>query len=458
MHHSTKSNVSNRFGLNILATGVLLCLLEIVLVLALVPEPGRWILVWALLALNILALAFLNLRRLRVQNRATAETRRFQEADHTLEIAYETLPYMRQGLNPETALKSALIIQKISGVAAVAITDREKVLSFTGAGCEKHPPGEEILAAAAKEAIAYGRTKIVDSQRQLNCPRRKACDCPLGAAVAVPLVSQGEAAGAVILFGPRDGEMPPHIVNLATGVAQLLGMQIELAELDRQAHLLWKAELDALRAQINPHFLFNTLNTIIMYSRINPEKARRLLVRLAEFFRQTLKSSGHFHTFHEELHYIRTYLYLEQARFQDRLKARYRIDQGTLRALVPVLTIQPIVENAVKYGIGQKVGMGTVEIAARVEEGILVVSISDDGVGMSSELLGKVLQPGFGSGNGVGLSNLWERLRRLYGEEFRFKMESKEGEGTMVTLSFPLLYAEEKEGLPDEIEGPHRGR
>lgn len=457
MHQDASRNILDSFRVNLFTTAVLLCLLETMLVWAIVTGPGRWLLAGALIALNALALVFLNRSRLKVQHRVSTETGRFQQVDHTLEIAYKTLSYMRQGLNPETALKSAQIIQKISGVAAVAITDREKVLSFIGAGCDKHPPGEEILTAATREAIAHGRTKIVNSQRELDCPRRKHCDCPLGAAVAVPLISRGEVMGAVILFEANDGEMPPYIVNLATGIAQLLGMQIELAELDRQVHLLWKAELDALRAQINPHFLFNTLNTIIMYSRISPEKARRLLVRLAEFFRQTLKSSGHFHTFHEELHYIRTYLYLEQARFQDRLKVRYRVDQATLRALVPVLTIQPIVENAVKYGIGKKIGVGTVEITATVQEGALVVSIRDDGVGMSPQLLGQVLQPGFGSGNGVGLNNLWERLRRLYGEEFRFKMESKEGEGTVVTLRFPLQYAEEKEGLPYEVEGAHRG-
>lgn len=457
MSRGSSQNILANFHTSLLVTGALLSVGEAILVLAAVPGHVRWLLAVLLLGFNTAAFLYLDHRRLTVQHRFTVETRDYQQVDRTLQIAYETLPYMRRGLNPETALKTAQIIQKISDVAAVAITDRERVLAFIGAGCENHPPGNEILTEATKEALATGQIKIVKNQRQLNCPRRETCNCPLAAAVIVPLISRGEVVGAVKLYETKDGELPPYIIKLATGIAQLLSMQIELADLDRQVQLACKAELDALRAQINPHFLFNTLNTIIMYSRTNPEKARRLLIHLAEFFRHTLKSSGHFHTFHEELKYIRTYLYLEKARFKDKLKVRYRVDPSTLQALVPVLTIQPIVENAVKHGIAQKTEKGTVEISATVQGGLLMVSIKDDGVGMPPHLLSQVLQPGFGSGNGVGLSNVWERLRRLYGEDFSFKIDSTEGKGTTVILIFPLQYAGAKEEEIDEAKSTHRG-
>jgi len=185
-------------------------------------------------------------------------------------------------------------------VPAVAITNKEQVLSYLGVGCEMHQPGDKILTEATKEVIRTGRHKVVQTAKQLNCPVEN-CDCPLAAAVIVPFKNKNEVVGTLKLYQTEDGQLPPHVIRLAIGIGQLLSLQIELSELDRQTQLLTMAKLDALHAQINPHFFFNTLNTIIMYSRTNPDRARRLLIRLAEFFRQTLKRHGHFITLREEL-------------------------------------------------------------------------------------------------------------------------------------------------------------
>ncbi len=356
--------------------------------------------------------------------------------DPTLQIANQTLPFIRRGLNEETATNTAEIIHKIGDVAAVAITDRERVLAYIGAGSDHHKAGGPIMTIATREVIRTGAMKIVNDGYGLDCP---VPNCPLQSAVIVPLKCKGEIMGTVKLYRTQEGDMPSATVKLGVGVAQLLGMQMELAELDRQAQLVTKAELDALHAQINPHFLFNTLNTIIMFSRTNPETARRLLIRLASFFRHALKRHGHFNTLKEEIEYLNTYLVLERARFREKLRIVREIDKNLLEYKVPVLTIQPLVENAIKHGILPKPGQGTIQITVRKHDNEMLIVIRDDGVGIDPDIQNQVLTPGFGSGNGVGLSNVHERLKGLFGKEYGLRIVSVPGEGTSVYVRIPLV-------------------
>ena len=356
--------------------------------------------------------------------------------DPTLQIANQTLPFLRRGLNEETASITAEIIRKIADVAAVAITDRARVLAYIGAGSDHHKAGGPIMTIATRDVIKTGEMKIIQDNYGLDCP---VPNCPLQSAVVVPLKCKGEVMGTVKLYRTQQGDMTPATVKLAVGVAQLLGMQMELAELDRQAQLVTKAELDALQAQINPHFLFNTLNTIIMFSRTNPETARRLLIRLASFFRHALKRHGHFNTLKEEIEYFNTYLILERARFREKLRVVREIDEELMEYKIPVLTIQPLVENAIKHGILPKPGQGTVQVTVRKDDNEMLIVIRDDGVGIEPALQTKVLTPGFGSGNGVGLSNVHERLKGLFGEEYGLRIVSVPGEGTSVYVRIPLV-------------------
>lgn len=356
--------------------------------------------------------------------------------DFTLQIASETLPYLRRGLNEETAAKTVEIIQKIADVAAVAITDKERVLGYLGAGADHHKAGRPILTEATRETLATGQLKVVQNRSDLQCP---VWSCPLESAVIAPLRSRGEVVGTIKLYLITQGEVPENIIKLAVGIAQLLGMQMELAELDRQVQLVTKAELDALQAQINPHFLFNALNTIIMFSRTNPETARRLLIRLASFFRYALKRHGRFNNLKEEIEYLNTYLILEKARFREKLRIVREIDESLLSCQVPVLTIQPLVENAIKHGILPKEGPGTVQITAHPVNGEVLITVRDDGVGIDPKRLLEVLKPGIGSGNGVGLSNVHERLKSLFGKDYGLKIASTPNVGTRVYVRVPLI-------------------
>ncbi|ACX52851.1 signal transduction histidine kinase, LytS [Ammonifex degensii KC4] len=402
-------------------------------------------------------LLFLILRRRGGEERISVRALDSQALDPTLKIADETLPYLRRGLNPETAVKIAEIIQRIGDVPAVAITDRERILAFLGPGCDRHPPGGGIVTHATKRVIETGEIKVVERRADFECPV-KDCVCPLGAAVIVPLKCRGEVVGTVKLYRTEEGPLPRTLVNLAVGIAQILGIQMELAELDRQAQLVTKAQLDALRAQINPHFLFNTLNTIIMFSRTNPDRARRLLIRLASFFRHALKSTGHFTTLREEMECVNTYLVLEKARFGQKLRFVRSIDKTLYDYLVPVLTLQPLVENAIKHGITPKLGPGTVRISVRRQGEEMRVEVADDGVGIPPEIMPKILTPGSASGSGVGLYNVHERLRGLFGEGYGLEIKSEPGKGTTVRFRLPLLReVKEEEGGKVEAQGFDRG-
>ena len=192
------------------------------------------------------------------------------------------------------------------------------------------------------------------------------------------------------------------------------------------------AQLAALRAQINPHFLFNSLNSIAQLIHVDPSKAETCVERLAEIFRYILhRSEQEFVPLADELQMTTAYLDIERARFDDRLVVETSVDPRALRQLIPNLVLQPLVENAVKHGLSRKVGRGTLSIDARFSGDVLTLTVGDDGLGIPPSLLANVFE------RGVGLRNLRARLERLYGPEHLPEITSVPGEGTRVRLRLP---------------------
>lgn len=357
--------------------------------------------------------------------------------DTTLRISGETLPYLRQGLNRESAQKIVEIMKKITEVDAVAITDTQEILGFAGVGCKRHRQGGIILTQGTKKVLMSGQPRIVSDSQILSCDD-PTCPHPLKSAVIAPLKFRDQVVGTFKLYRCSSDPLPPHIARLAVGIAQLLGIQMELAELDRQRQLATKARLEALQAQIRPHFLFNVLNTIIHFSRTDVEKARELLVQLATFFRKSLNYRSSFITLQDEVEYINTYLSLEKARFGDKLQVKFKLDPKALNVPVPILTLQPLVENAVVHGLAPKEEGGEVGVLVRKVRDEIQVLVFDNGIGMDAETVRRIFEEGYGTGMGLGITNVNDRLVSLYGHRYRLRVKSSPGRGTAVRVRIPL--------------------
>ncbi len=210
-------------------------------------------------------------------------------------------------------------------------------------------------------------------------------------------------------------------------------VRIEM-NLEQYQQLLLKARMDALSAQINPHFLFNTLNTVASLIRFDPDLARVVLVKLSNILRRLLRKHESFVPLREELNFIDDYLDIEVVRFgRDNLQIFKQVDDRTLDAFVPSMLLQPIVENSLKHGLAPKLEGGQIYIRTSSHEGRLVIEVEDNGVGIPEVRLAQV------HSDGIGISNVQERLRVLYGTEFHMNISSQEGKGTLIRIEVPEL-------------------
>jgi len=225
-------------------------------------------------------------------------------------------------------------------------------------------------------------------------------------------------------------------------------------KLEEQKRLVLEARLDALRRQINPHFLFNTLNSIGSLVRFRPELAREMIVRLANILRALLREHDSFVPFRDELAFTDDYLGIEVVRFgTDKLRVQREIEPETLEVMVPSMVLQPLIENSIKHGLEPRLEGGTVTVRSRVRDGRLVVDVEDDGVGIMparAAAVGAVTAQSK-SGNGIGMKNVRERLEVLYGGEARFEVESRPGRGTRVTLEMPMVYYATEDGASPAV-------
>lgn len=210
------------------------------------------------------------------------------------------------------------------------------------------------------------------------------------------------------------------------------------ARLKQHEDLLLNARMTALASQINPHFLFNTLNTVSSLIRYNPDLARGVVLKLSSILRRLLRKQDNFVPLREELGFIDDYLDIEVARFgPDKLKISKELDEDTLEAYVPCMLLQPIVENSIKHGLAHKLEGGEIRIRTARRDGRLLIEVEDNGIGMAPERISAL--EGEGDAKGIGISNVHERLRVLYGDDFRFDIHSVEGQGTFVRIDVPDL-------------------
>jgi len=337
----------------------------------------------------------------------------------TLHLAGLAAAELRASPGPDL-VRAARHVRTLLGVQAVAFVTADGAVVFDGS--------ISGLDASALRVAA----RVRETDRRQVFPRRRGTDT-VHEAVGAPVTVDGEYRGALIAFAEN---VRSPLVRATGEVADWCAAQIALTELEASRASLAEAELRALRAQISPHFIYNSLAAIASFITTDPERARTLVLDFADFTRYSFRQKGEFTTLAQELGSIRNYLELERARFGDRLEVRLRIAPETLSTVIPFLSVQPLVENAVRHGLEPSASGGRIVIAADDEGTHTEISVEDDGVGMDPALVQDALA-GPVQTTHVGLRNVDTRLRRLYGAEGGLVIETNLGAGTMVRMRVP---------------------
>jgi two-component system, LytTR family, sensor kinase len=380
-----------------------------------------------LLGTGLAAFVVVMWRTLRARREVDLPASGMQSALHA---ATSTLPYLRRGLSPRSAELAVPHLRALTGAAAIALADTRAVLAIEGEGREQVRPGDLLsrLLARTPDHRVHIEPRLVSSDPT----------CPLRSAVLAPLVVQERRAGTLIAFYRAVGRPSHAELRVVQEAASLVSAQVELSVVAEQERRLAQAELRALRAQISPHFIYNALAAVAAEIHIRPEEARELLIDFAEFTRYLFRDGRSYVTLGEEVAHVERYLRLEQARFRD-LNVTIDVPEEARGAVVPSMSLQPLVENAVRHGVEQRAGSGRVEITARVNGGDVELAVSDDGAGIAPERVRAVLA---GAGGGIGLSNVDSRLRATFGERYALRIESDLGEGTTAVMTVPNLRGE----------------
>lgn len=364
-----------------------------------------------------------------VQSRLALGTPEDQATYRILHITGLASPELRAGLEAG-AERAARHLHNLLGTTALALTDGDTTLAWEGPSAAEHAPA---VPRHAVPALDNGSTEVLDTD-VVGCDQP---DCPIRHAVVTALTTEDHVVGALIAY--TTARPSAGVVRAVEEVARFVSGQLELAELDRSRAALAEAEIRALRAQISPHFVYNSLGAIASYVRTDPEHARELLLEFADFTRYSFRRHGDFTTLAEELRSIERYLTLEKARFGERLTITLRISPEVLPVSVPFLCLQPLVENAVRHGLEGRPDGGHITIVAEDAGNEAVISIEDDGSGMDPDMVRQTLA-GDLRGDHVGLGNVDERLRTTFGDDYGLVVETAPGAGAKISLRVPKYH------------------
>ncbi len=362
------------------------------------------------------------------------------QVNQSFDIADQTLPYFRQGLTQHSAEEIAKIMLRLTNADAVSITNTELVLAHVGAASDHHAANLRPETGLTRRVLETGKVSVARTREAIYCGHK---DCSLRAAIVMPLKVKEKVAGTLKMYYTEPAKLDKVQEMLAEGLANLFSAQLELAEAEKQTKLLKDAEIKALQAQIHPHFLFNSMNTISALCRTNPEKARELLLQLSAFFRGNLQGARQMLIpLEKELETVKAYINLEQTRFPDRYDIQFDVDQGLLKSYIPPFTLQPLVENAIHYGPKGKKKKCLIQVSVYMEDGCLRIEVQDNGAGIPKErlaTLGNQVVESKG-GNGTALFNIRERLKGIYNGQGELFIESEVDKGTKAVLVMPCNF------------------
>ena len=341
----------------------------------------------------------------------------------TLHTASLAAPALRSGLTTTSAERSVRHLRTLLGTPSVVLTDSSTVLAWDG-------DFDHHLDLAAEFARTEPEVTMVHDRGYFPC---RTPGCPVLFAVVSPLAVEGIVVGTLQVFTPS---VSAGLVRAVEEVGTWVAGQLELAELDASRRRLVEAEVKTLRAQISPHFVYNSLTAIASFVRTDPEHARELLLEFADFTRYSFRRHGEYTTLADELRSIERYLMLEKARFGDRLHVTLRVAPEVLPVTIPFLCLQPLVENAVQHGLEAKAGPGRIDIVAENHDQEAVISVEDDGVGDDPEHV-RLALANSAETDSVGLGNVDGRLRSAFGDDYGLVVETARGAGTKVIVRVP---------------------
>lgn len=361
------------------------------------------------------------------------------ETKRAFKIAELTLPYLKQGLTPETAEATAYVLLKELKAAAVSITDTTRILAHVGVGASHHVSGNELHAKLSHQAIETGKIQVAMNRDEIQCQHPA---CPLCAGIFVPVFQGEHVIGLVQLFFKRPQQIRKIEVAIAKGLGNLISNQLNVALAEKMSTLMKDAELRVLQAQINPHFLFNTLNSIHTLIRVDQDLARHMIIQLSTFIRLNLKmTSSHLVPIHQEINHLTAYLEILKIRFSDQIKINCYTEPGLEDVLIPPATFQPLVENSIIHGLKHKPTGGEIDIRLVRADERVIVSIEDNGMGINLHTMTFLGDSSIKSkeGNGIGVYNVNQRLIHLLGPESRLYFANKDDGGCLITFSIPFV-------------------
>ena len=327
-----------------------------------------------------------------------------------LDIANKTLPYFRS-INEKSLEKICRIIRDKIKSDAVSITDRNEVLAYVGVGEEAFKSPHTEISNITRCSIRENKILNIQVKEEESSISEKV---NLKTAMIIPLIDSKGVIGTLKIYYTKKYDMSHSKKSLAIGLSQIISTLMEISKIEKIEKEKKKAEIKALQRQINPHFLFNALNTITSFIRINPDKARNLIINLSTYMRYNLEVNDNLIDINKELEQVKAYVEIEKARFGDKLTVLYDIDDN-IDAKIPSLTIQPLVENAIIHGIRKNGGCGTVVIGVKKEDGYTKVWVENDGITIDFDIIERVYS-GKMPENKIGLYNVHLRLKLIYGQ------------------------------------------
>ena len=371
---------------------------------------------------------------------------RARQTNEVLKLSSKMLESLQEGLNMQAAQRICELLLPATAAIAVAITDKENILGYAGQGDTGAVPGNAIRTTATHATVDDGKQRILRTAEDIGLPSGNS---KIKAAIIMPLYRGRSIEGTLKFYYRKANQITQTQESMAEGFAKLISTQMAATALEEQTRLATSMELKALQAQINPHFLFNTLNTIASFIRTDPNKARTLLRDFAVFYRSTLEDADDLIVLEREIDQVKRYFSFEVARFsEEKLQLDVMVNPEVAKMRVPSFMVQPLVENAVRHGKPME-GKLTVTVTGEIDDDNVIIRVIDDGVGMTQEAVDNIMHPESSSGLGIAVKNVHDRIKGYFGPDSRMDVESELGAGTTVTFVLDRKFI----GRYDEPDG-----